>query len=70
MENRKIGNFLSMLNIQVKYRVIDRFTKEIIYDSQVCKEFTREEKNDFFERTIYMIFSDKEDNSILNIYVF
>ena len=56
-----LKEFLSVLNIQVKYRVIDRFSKK----RDELKSY-REDKNTY-SRKIYMVY--QENNGTLDIHL-
>ena len=57
-----LKEFLSVLNIQVKYRVIDRFNKK-----RVELKPYREDK-ETYDRKIYMVF--QEHDGTLEIYLY
>ena len=57
-----LKEFLSVLNVQVKYRVIDRFNKK-----RVELKSYREDK-ETYNRKIYMVF--QSDDGTLEIYLF
>ena len=57
-----LKEFLSVLNIQVEYRVIDRFNKK-----RVELKPYREDK-ETYDRKIYMVF--QEHDGTLEIYVY
>ena len=65
----KVEEFLSILNMQVKYKVVDRNTKEVFYDTEqkTPKNFDRDI---LFNKKIYMVFPDKEQPEKLDIRVF
>ena len=55
-----LKSFLSVLNCMVRYRVIDRFTKN---DVMICPK-----DKETLNRKIYMVF--QSDDSILEIYLY
>ena len=57
-----LKEFLSVLNIQVKYRVIDRFNKKRVE----LKPY--QEDKETYNRKIYMVF--QSDDGTLEIYLF
>ena len=64
----KVKEFLDVLNMQVKYKIVDRDTREIYYNTETNKRTI--DRKELFEKNIYMIFPSKEDDSILDIRVF
>ena len=59
----KVKEFLSVLNIQVKYKITDRRTKEELKISFGNGRINHET----IDKTIYMVF---QENDILNIAVY
>ena len=57
-----LKEFLSVLNIQVKYRVIDRFNK-----NRVELKPYREDK-ETYDRKIYMVFQDHDGTLEIHLY--
>ena len=57
-----LKEFLSVLNIQVKYRVIDRFNKKIVE----LKPY-REDK-ETYDRKIYMVFQEYDGTLEIHLY--
>lgn len=55
-----LKSFLSVLNCMVRYRVIDRFTKN---DVMICPK-----DKETLNRKIYMVF--QSDDGILEIYLY
>jgi hypothetical protein len=64
----KVKEFLDVLNMQVKYKIVDKYTREIYYNTEIYKRNI--DKKELFEKNIYMVFPSKEDDSILDIRVF
>ena len=64
----KVKEFLDVLNMQVKYKIVDIYTREIYYNTEIYKRNI--DRKELFEKNIYMIFPSKEDDSILDIRVF
>lgn len=54
--------------MQVKYKIVDIYTREIYYNTEIYKRNI--DRKELFEKNIYMIFPSKEDDSILDIRVF
>ena len=57
-----LKEFLSVLNIQVKYRVIDRFNKK-----RVELKPYREDK-EIYNRKIYMVFQEHDGTLEIHLY--
>ena len=59
-----LRDFLAVLNLKVRYNVIDRFTREV-FDLSHCdfKEYRQ-----LLDRKIYMVF--QSDDGTLEIYLF
>ena len=57
-----LKEFLSVLNIQVKYRVIDRFNKK-----RVELKPYREDK-ETYDRKIYMVFQEHDGTLEIHLY--
>ena len=64
----KVKEFLDVLNMQVKYKIVDKYTREIYYNTEIYKR--NMDRKELFEKNIYMVFPSKEDDSILDIRVF
>lgn len=64
----KVKEFLNVLNMQVKYQVVDRTTNEVFYSTETNKRII--ERKELFEKNIYMVFPSKEDAEILDIRVY
>ena len=64
----KVKEFLDVLNMQVKYKIVDKYTREIYYNTEIYKRNI--DRKELFEKNIYMVFHSKEDDSILDIRVF
>jgi lipopolysaccharide biosynthesis protein len=64
----KVKEFLDVLNMQVKYKIVDKYTREIYYNTEIYKRNI--DIKELFEKNIYMVFPSKEDDSILDIRVF
>lgn len=64
----KVKEFLDVLNMQIKYKIVDKYTREIYYNTETNKRTI--DRKELFEKNIYMIFPSKEDDSILDIRVF
>ena len=64
----KVKEFLDVLNMQVKYKIVDKYTREIYYNTEIYKRNI--DRKELFEKNIYMVFPSKEDDSILDIRVF
>lgn len=64
----KVKEFLNVLNMEVKYQVVDRTTNEVFYSTETNKRII--ERKELFEKNIYMVFPSKEDAEILDIRVY
>jgi lipopolysaccharide biosynthesis protein len=64
----KVKEFLNVLNMEVKYKIVDKYTREIYYNTEIYKRNI--DIKELFEKNIYMVFPSKEDDSILDIRVF
>ena len=59
-----LKEFLSVLNIQVRYRVIDRFNKKRVE----LKPYREDEDKETYDRKIYMVFQGYDGTLEIHLY--